>query len=287
MCIGFVLYKKKIISDQGSSDIGKMLLYLVIPVVIINSFCVERTAETTTALLHSAVIAAVAMAIAMLISTLIYGRKDGISTFSCSFSNAGFIGIPLVQAVLGSSAVFYISMMIVLVNILQWTYGVFTITGDKSVMSLKKVASNPIVISVLIGIILYFSGITLPETATSIFTLVGNLNTPLAMIVSGVYLAQSDLLKALKNFNVYKVSLLRLVIIPLVTLLIFKYLPFGSLTLKQAILIAAACPVGSNVAIYAQQYHKDYHSAVEQVCVSTLFCLITLPVIMTIASALL
>ena len=284
MGIGYILYKVGFISDQGSKDIGKILLYLVIPIVIINNFMIEFSAENVEALIHSTIISLICMVIAMIVSYVFFGKKDGIANFSSTFSNAGFIGIPLVQATLGSSAVFYISIMIVLINVLQWTYGVFIITNDSSVMSIKKIITNPIVIAVIIGLLAFVLQIRLPNTITTVFSHITSLNTPLAMIVSGVYLAQSDLKAMLVNKKIYLVSLMRLVIIPLITIIIFKFLPFGSIELKLAILITAACPVGSNVAIFAHAYNKDYHSAVEQVCMTTILCLITLPIIIMLAN---
>lgn len=286
LLLGYVLYKKNMISDQGSKDIGKILLYVVIPVVIVNNFCIERTAENVQVLFHSTIIASVCMLIAILVSYLLF-KKDGVSNFSSAFSNAGFIGIPLVSATVGSHAVFYISVMIVLINVLQWTYGVFTMTNDSSVMNPKKIITNPIVIAVLIGLLIFFLQIPVPTFATDIFSIVSGLNTPLAMMVSGVYLAQSDLLAMIKNKKIYFVSIVRLVIIPVITLFVFKLLPFGSVELKLAILIAAACPVGSNVAIFAQMYQKDYTLAVEQVCFTTILCLVTLPCVISIASLIL
>ena len=283
MCIGFVFYKVKFISNQGSKDIGKILLYLVIPVVIVKNFMIERSAENVSALIHSVIISLVAMGIAILVSYVFFGKKDGVANFSSSFSNAGFICIPLISATLGEGAVFYISMMIVLINALQWTYGVFVMSGDKSVMKPKAIITNPIVIAVLIGIILFISGIQLPVLVTDVFDLVSGLNTPLAMIVSGVYLAQCDLRAMLAKKNIYVVSLVRLVVIPLITLLAFVLLPIGNETIRMAVLIAAACPVGSNVAIFAEAYHSDYRSAVEQVCMTTILCLLTLPLIVAIA----
>lgn len=287
MCIGFIFYRIKFISDQGSKDIGKILLYLVVPIVIIKNFLIELNSESINALISSSIISAIAMFIAIVISTLVYGKKDGVSTFSSSFSNAAFIGIPLVSATLGSSAVFYISMMIVLINALQWTYGVFIMTGDVSVIKPRKIVTNPIIIAVIIGIILFLTQIQLPSLITNVLDIISGLNTPLAMIVSGVYLAQSDLKAMLTKFNIYKVSFIRLVIIPLVTLLVFRFIPFGNTTIKLAVLIAAACPVGSNVAIFAQAYNADYRSAVEQVCMSTIFCLITLVILTMFSSSLL
>ncbi len=286
MGIGYVAYRKKWVSDQGTKDIGKLLLNVAIPVIVISNFCVERTAEKTQDLLSSGVISILCMLISIVLSVLLFHKNDRIAEFSAAFSNAGFIGIPLVQATFGSGAVFYISIMIVLINLLQWTYGVFTITDDRSVMDIRKVAANPIVISVLIGLILYFGNIKLPSIVSSLFSSISSINTPLAMFSSGVYLAQSNLLDMVRRKRVYYVSLIRLLLIPLAIILAFRLLPFGSEELKLAILCAAACPVGSNVAIFAQQYDKDYKSGVEYVCISTLLSILTLPLIVSLANLL-
>ena len=287
MLVGFIFYKIKFISDQGSKDIGKILLYLVIPIVIIRNFMIEFNAQNVDALIHSTLIALVAMVLSVAVSYLFFARRDGVANFSAAFSNAGFIGIPLISATLGESAVLYISMMIVLINVLQWTYGVFIMTGDRSVVRPKKIITNPIVIAVLIGLVVFITQIPVPSIVDDVFELCAGVNTPLAMMVSGVYLAQSDLKAMFAKLSIYKVSLVRLIIIPLVTLAVFMVLPFGSTTIKLAIFIAAACPVGSNVAIFAQQYNQDYHSAVEQVCMTTILCLISLVVMTMLASSVL
>ena len=282
--LGYYAYKRKLISDQGSKDIGKILLNIAIPIVVISNFCVERTVEKTNDLFFSIIISIICMFIAVLISMLIFHSKNRIDEFSAAFSNAGFIGIPLVQATFGSNAVFYISMMIVLVNLLQWTYGVYTITDDKKYINVKKILKNPIVISVFIGVILFFLNIKLPLVLTSVFNSIGNINSPLAMLVSGVYLAQSDLLSMIKKKDVYFVSFVRLLLIPIVCAVVLRFIPLGSIELRLAILLACAAPVGSNVAIFASQYDKDYKKGIENVCISTLLCILTLPIIMYIAT---
>mgnify|MGYP004450390149 FL=1 len=287
MGIGALLYKKKIISDQGSKDIGKILLYCVIPVVIVKNFCIKMTPEVLTTLLHEVILTLLVYGIAMGVAALVFGRRNPIAHFSAAFCNAGFIGIPLVSAVLCAEAVFYITALIVLVNILQWTYGVFIMTGDTSAISLNKIIKNPVIISLAIGIVIFVLQIPIPEMVSSIFTTISNLNTPLAMMVSGVYLAQSDLVAALKKKEPYMVALIRLIVIPIITILVFKFIPVGALELKLAILIPALGPTGSNVAVFAQQYDQDYVSAVEQVCVTTILCLFTLPIAIGIAKMLL
>lgn len=287
MAIGFIFFKKKMITVQGSSDMGKILLYLVIPVVIIQSFWITKTPEKTTELFYSILLSFIAMVISVVISYIFFGKEDGISTFSSAFSNAAFIGIPLVTATISEEAAFFIAMMIVLINALQWTIGVHMISKDKNAIHIKKIITNPIVISVVIGLILYFSGIPQPEIMTSLFSNIKGINTALAMIISGAYLAQSDLLEMLKKKNTYLVCLFRLLIIPLLILIILYILPIGTLDIKLTIVIASACPVGSNVAIFAQQYNKNYTEAVEQVCLSTILCLITLPLLVGFAAMIL
>lgn len=287
IAVGYLLCRKKMITLSGSGEIGKILLNVVIPVVIINSFWTQRTAEKTQALVFSAVVSLVVMMVAAVMASLIYGKKDGIACFSDAFSNAGFIGIPLVQAVVGADAVFYISVMIVLINFLQWTYGVYVITGDSSVMKPSSVIHNPIVIAVLIGIIIYFLNVPRFSMADTLISNITCINTPLAMFNSGVYLAQSSMIKMVQSRKAWMVSITRLLIIPIVTAFVLKVIPFGTQEMKVAIMLAAACPVGSNVAIFAQQHKKDYRSAVEQVCLSTLLCLLTIPFMIYITVSLL
>ena len=225
IAVGYYAYKKKLITEQGSKDLGKILLNIAIPVVIISNFCVERTPEVVKDLLSSALISLICMIVAIVISVLFYHKTNRIDEFSTAFSNAGFIGIPLVQSTLGSGAVFYISIMIVLINLLQWTYGVFTITDDKKYINARQVTKNPIVIAVAIGVILFALNIKLPSIVSSVFSTITGINSPLAMMVSGVYLAQSDILSMIKKKAVYLVSAVRLLVIPLASILVMKVIP--------------------------------------------------------------
>lgn len=284
MAIGYYLYKKGMVTDQGAKDIGKILLNIVVPVIVIANFCIERNSENTKALIDSSVITFICMVIAAIISALIFHRRNRIDEFSVTFSNAGFIGIPLIQSVLGGRGVFYVSIMIVLVGLLQWTYGVYVITDDRRYIKLSKLIKNPMTISVLIGLIIYGLNISLPEMVTGLMSSISAVNTPMAMIVCGVYLAQSDLLSALKNKEVYFVTAMRNVIIPVITLAILKVIGIGSIPINLAILLASSCPVGLNVSVFAQKYDKDYRRGVENVCVSTLLSIVSVPFIVYLAT---
>ena len=166
------------------------------------------------------------------------------------------------------------------------TTAVYTITDDRKFINVDKIIKNPIVISVFIGLIVFALNIKMPEIVNTFFNYISAINTPLAMMVCGVYLAQSDIVNIFKRKHVYIVSLVRLVIIPLITIVVLRFIPLGNITMKLSILLACSAPVGANVAIFASLFDKDYKRGIENVCVSTFLCIITLPLIMYIASIL-
>ena len=278
MAIGFALYKGKLISREGSKSMAHLLLYCILPCVIVRSFCVSRTPGNTSALIWSIVLAAAMLAIAMLLSAVLF-RHSPVDNFGAAFSNAGFMGFPLIAALLGSEAVFYAAGFVALLNALQWTYGQFVLTGDRKQISLKAIVKNPIIISLAIGLMIFFSGFKLPSIASDVVGALATLNAPIAMIVLGVYLAQTDLKKAIFTPRLYGVSMVRLVLIPVLTCLLLLLIPAQYKAIGLTLAIAAAAPIGSNVAVYAQKLNLDYTYAVETVCISTLLSIITMPVI--------
>ncbi len=284
LIIGYFLYKKKLVSTQGSADIGRILLYIVMPVAILKSYLAEFSMERLEGLAVSFLAALLSLILAIIIARIAFSKEQGIERFGAAFSNAGFIGIPLVQMTLGEEAVFYVSSFVALLNILQWTYGLVTITGDKSLVSVKRLRTNPIIISFLAGIALFLLPISLPETMQNVVGTIAAMNGPLAMIVLGVYLGQVPLRTLFAGREVYRCTLVRLVIIPVLTIALMFLFPEKYHMMKLTILIAASAPVGSNVAIFAQLYQQDYMQAVKEVCLSTLLCIITLPLILGIAN---
>lgn len=286
MFIGIFLYKKKLLTTAGSGDIGKLLLYIIMPVAILKSYLQQFSMELLGALGISFLASLIALLLSILISKLAFGKKYPIEHFGAAFSNAGFIGIPLVQMTLGQDAVFYVASFVAILNILQWTYGVFVITDGQNRISIRTILTNPIVISFVAGLLLFFLPLQMPELVTSVLSTIAAMNGPLAMIVMGAYLGQLTLKELFLDPTVYICSLVRLIVIPLATILILSVLPKEYLVLKQTILIAAAAPVGANVAIFASLHHKNYTQAVKDVCLSTVLCIISYPLILAIANLL-
>lgn len=136
----------------------------------------------------------------------------------------------------------------------------------------------------IVGLILFFLPIERPEILSGMLSTISAMNAPLAMIVLGTYLAQLRIWDLFTSIEAYSCAVVRLIFIPAATLLLLSVLPQNYLAMKTAILIAAAAPVGSNVAIFAQLNNKDYTQAVKAICLSTVMCIITMPIIIGIAS---
>lgn len=286
MMIGFLLYKKKFVTKQGSKELGLILLYVILPVVIVKAYLVTFSAELLRGLALSFAASLLVLLLSMLLSRIVFRSKYPIEQFSSAFSNAGFIGIPLVEMTFNDSmAVFYVSSFVALLNILQWTYGIVVMTGKRDSIAPKKITTNPIVISFIVGIILFFLPVELPEVLNSAVAAVSSMNAPVAMIILGTYLAQMKLRELFTDRMVYLCAVMRLIVIPLATAAVLALIP-GNEMLKMSVLIVAATPVGSNVAIFAQMEEMDYTQAVKDICLSTLLCIVTIPLVVSAAGVL-
>lgn len=283
--IGYLMFRCGKVTLEGSKTIGNILIYLVLPCVIVNSFLVERTREHLIGLGLSAVLALVILLLSILVSRFFF-QNDPIAAFGGAFSNPGFFGVPLIIASLSESAVFYIAAFIGFLNLLQWSYGVAIMTGERGRISAKSLVTAPFFISIAVGMLLFLTQLPIPGIAGKMLSYLTGLNTPLSMFTVGVYLAQTNLAAMFRRKSVYLVCLVRLVILPAIALAILFFVPDTYLEMKLAILIASGCPVGSNIAVYAQLHDRDYPYAVQTVVVSTLFSIVTIPAVVGIGTML-
>ena len=284
--VGVYLSRKGFLSPQGTKDLGAILLRVIIPCVLVKSYITEFSRERLLELALSAGLALIGFILAMVISYLVFGKRRRLENFAASFCNAGFIGIPLAQAIIGEEGVFYIAASVALLNLFQWTYGVYIMADRKDAISAKTIAKNPVVIAIVIGVVLFVSQIPVPGIVTSTLGYIAGMNTPIAMILMGTYLAKLPLKKLLDK-RAYGCVLFRLVIIPAVILLVFWVLPVSNADIALAAFLAAATPVGANICVFAQQYDCDYEFSVVTVCLSTLLSVITVPLLVSFAQMIL
>lgn len=305
MLIGFLLFRGGKITDEGSRSLANMLTWIVIPSTIINSFLIEFSTKKLAEFGISFLLGALTIFIAAVIGTLLF-HGSGIEMFAVTFSNCGFIGIPLIRAAIGDEGIFYLVGLLVTFNILQWICE-FTVLregrwipkktaspksggaagGKRGKGSWKRFLANPMLIASLTGLLIFVLhlGTRIPNALRSCVGGVAALNTPLAMIVLGVYLAESDLLTLFTTKKLYLVSAVRLILVPAVTILIFSLLPLDN-RIKMTMIIAGSAPVGANVAVYSQISDGDYLYACKTVTQSTLFSVLIMPFMIQFASML-
>lgn len=282
MAAGYCLFRSKLVSKEGSVGFAHTLIYLILPCAILQSFFTERTPEKVSALGISFLWGIVVLLLAMAVSAILF-RKRPIDNFGGAFSNAGFMGIPLITSMLGQECVFYVAGMIAFLNILQWFYGQPILSGKKEKLSVWVILKNPLVIALLLGLAAFLTGFRPPVLVSRCIASVSAMNGPVAMIILGFYLAQTNLRSLFGKASTYLVSAVRLLLIPILTLLLLAVVPGVSTDIKLALLLAASAPIGANVAVYAQKLGKDYVYAVETVCLSTLFSLVSLPAVIVLA----
>lgn len=281
MGMGYALNRLGILSEQAAIEFGKLLINLVIPAIILKSFWIEYSFQRMYELGMTLMLSAAMLLLACVVARLLF-RGRPIDIFAAAFSNAGFVGIPLVEAALGKDAVFFITCMIALLNAMQWTYGQYLLSGSKKCMSPKAILASPMVMALLGGFLIFILRVPTVPLAQSVLSYISGLNTPLAMMTLGIYLAQSDLMALLRAKSLFAVSSVRLLVIPILSLLFLCLFPCDR-SIKMALLIAAATPTGANAAIFAQQHNKDYRYACGTVCVTTLLSMFTMPAIVSLS----
>ena len=158
------------------------------------------------------------------------------------------------------------------------------ITGDRRQISAKKIVTNPILISMVVGILAFVLPVEVPGMITGTLSLIAGMNAPVAMISIGIYLAQTRLSELILDKTAWLSALVRLFVIPAVTLGLLSLVPDRYMLIKMAVLMVAVTPVGSNVAIFAQIHNKDYTQAVKSVCLSSVLSLISIPAVISLAS---
>ena len=288
MSIGILCYKKKMISENTGAELSKFLLMIVNPCVILHAFQIEYKPELLNGLVISAILAVVSNTLGVIIATLFIRknpeRKEYIvERFAIVFSNCGFMGIPLIQAVVGDIGVFYASTYVAVFNLCTWTYGVSIMKGKMSLKDIIKVLTSAPIISIVVGIAIFIFSVKLPLVIAKPIEFISSLNTPLAMIVTGIYLARTDIKSALKNIRIFAVSALRLIVVPAVMLIVFIFIGaeneiFTSLLIAN--MIATACPTASSTLMMSRMFERNAEYASMIITVSTLFSILTIPVIM-------
>lgn len=284
--VGALLTKFKVLNEVSVKGITDLVILVVTPCVIVKSFFREFSKESLKGLIISSLIAFLAHICFIILSKLLIKDKNearqSVLRFGAIFSNCGFMSLPLQQALLGDEGVFYASSFIVIFNALIWSYGVVILSGDKKYLSFKKLIVNQNIIALLIGLIIFFTSLPLPNILVNTVTHLTNLNTPLPMIIIGYHLMNSDVLKGITDLKCLYSIALRLIVFPLVVLGLM-YLVGIKGPLFISLVISCCAPVAALTTMLSARYNSDTELSANMVAISTLMSIITMPPIITLA----
>ena len=286
MSVGMVLYKIGQIDEKGVAQLSNLALYVATPCVVIRSLAIPFNAEQ----LQTGLLVMLFFFIIFLVSIVIgrfgCGKADRVGTFAVVFSNSGFVGIPLIQGILGDEFVFFVTMTMVIGTVTFWTYGVLLMSGDKNEVSVKKILTNPNLIAVVVGMILFFAPFELPYILQQTINGMANMNTGLGMVILGATLGASNIGLMVSDTRLYKAIALRLVAVPLVCIPILMFAPVPY-EVRMVLMIIAAAPAASATSMLALKYGGDYSYGTGLAIGTTIVSMVTMPIVLALAMAIL
>lgn len=290
VAVGFICDKTKLYTEKASRLTNDLLFYIVTPAIIIQSFtAMDFTQENWHNLLLSFLGGTLIHIVAIIVSLPLFRKGEEktrcIYKFACVYGNVGYMVLPLAAAVLGEKGVFFCSGVLIPFNIFTFTHGVYLMTGkstDKSGFNLKWLLLNPGVISVIIGLPLFILQVKLPTVLMTPVSSIASLNTPLAMIMFGTYLSQTDLKKMFFRKEAYLVALVKLIVVPLIMLGVFRLIGMTG-TLLTALVISASAPTANNTVMFSTKFGRDNEAASQTIAVVSFISIITMPVMIAIS----
>lgn len=282
--MGYLIVKTGLVMDDDSKVLSKIILYLIVPCVIINAFQVDYTTDTVKGLLI-AFAASVMTQVVLLIVISAAGKLlhlNEVEIASVYYSNSGNLIVPIVTFILGQEWVLYGCVFMSVQLVFLWTHCKKIISREAS-YDWKKIILNINMISIFIGVVLFFTKICLPEIIGNTLASVGTMIGPASMIVTGMLFAGMNLKQIFANKRVYFITFLRLIAVPLIALVLIKLSNLASFSadgnkIMLIVFLAIITPSASTVTQMCQVYGNDskYASAIN--VMTTLLSIITMPV---------
>ncbi len=278
--VGFILRKINYLNKQIIKGITDILLNVAIPAITIYSFNMELTEDTLAGASIVLIFGLLSMGSAAVIGAILFRKYPPdiktVMRFAAVFTNSAFMGFPVLGSIFGGLGIFYASMYGIAFNLYLWTFGRILFTGSKDLTAIKKALLNPGIISVIIGLIFFLTPLEMPFLMVRTSEMLGNLTTPLAMIVIGARLADVKPREMLQGKQIYYAAVLRLLVFPAVALLILKALNVEQQVLAVCTLLTAM-PAASNTVLFAENYGGDSLLASKIVALSTALSILTIP----------
>ena len=286
--LGYLLAKLKAVPENTATVLSKLENNLFVPALVlgtfVSNFTIEKLGTAWKLFLFSFLIGFIMIVLAVLVAKCC--SKDqyirNIYTYGLAFSNFGFMGNAVVSVVFPEMFVDYLIFTMPLwTMIYMWGVPCLLIPnegGKQTIKSRLKSFANPMFAALIIGMVLGLVGIVLPTPVMTVVTTAGNCMSPIAMLLTGITVANMNLKKVLSLKSIYAVSFIRLIVFPLIFVGVFMLVPMNQ-TIMVCTVCSLAMPLGLSTIVVPGGYGKDTSVAAGMTIVSHLLSAITIPII--------
>lgn len=288
MGFGFLLAKRRIMTEDMKRHLSDLLIKAILPVNIISSAGQTLSGHSAKGMLQVLLISSIYYLISLILMNVvvkIWKKNDGFCSIfinTAVFANVGFIGFPILGELFGEIGTLYTIAYNMSFQLFFFSYGVFLMEG-KGKLSFKNLFGNSIIYVSIASILLYISGLRFPGFIQSTLTTIGGMMVPLSMMIIGWEIANTKIKEILSDKYSYLVSVLRLLIFPVMVAILLKLFRVERDVAIASVLLSAL-PSGSLTVILSQEYNRDTCFAAKAVAQSTFFMVVTLPVLFVFAN---
>ena len=283
MVIGYIGARAKLLNGEFTKAASKLTMNVFMTATILNSVIANPPQLSGGELAKVMLACFVSIGFGYLLSALIVRllpfqrERKPLMELLISVTNTMFIGVPVAEPIFGSQAVFYIAMSCIPFNVFLYTYGVWRMnqSGERVKLNWKDMVSVPL-IATMAALLIFVLNIPMPGVIKELCSTLSAATMPMSMIVIGSSLGRVSLLDAFKEKNLYFVSLVRLVLVPLLTLPVLRLITADPVLLG-AMVIIAGCPSGIVVTVLAIQYGRDAEYTSKGILLDTVLSMVTLP----------
>ncbi len=285
MAIGYFFTKRGILTKEAGGNLSKLIVNIFLPAMVVlsfsNNFKLDVLRDKLMLLIFSVIILAITGVLAIFLAKLFSKNRStqNIYIYSFTIPNLGYMAYPLVKAIYGEAAFLDTLVFCIPFSLYIYTIGMFILTSSQRV-SLKGLL-NPTLVATFAGIIIGLLNIKLPSVAVNILEMAEGAVTPCAMILTGTVFARINMKSVFIDWRSYVASAIRLLIIPIACLFIFKLLGISHSWIISAICVLAM-PMGVNSVIFPEAYGGDAESGAKVCFMSAILGIITIPIIFSL-----
>lgn len=292
---GYILGKSRLVTAEQSRVLSCVCVYLVVPCCLITSFSSKRDLSKLSGLALGLMCGVLIHLLYLAVNKVVFRGRLALTReeqASVIYNNAGNLIMPMVQSILGLEYVLYTSPYMLVQNLLMWTHGQKLMGGEQK-LSVRKIVTNPAMMGIEIGMLLFVTGIPLPATLRSAMESLGGCIAPLSMVVTGILMSSLDLKQAFCQARIYWVSAIRLLVLPLLSMVVLvavnRVWPHADATnILTVSLLCAIGPSASTITQQAQLYRNPNAGYVSSINVlTTIACAVTMPIMTMLFLALL